>query len=132
MSHALDEFVSKSKNIKNDVILYDFIDFHLPTLHAIAIEFARLPSMFGLMNKFKRAAVLTDKPWLTYNLKDGSIRGDSDRHGRPATTRTRDQGIHSKPKGRSRSLAVAWLRKRLKYPVPVDRAGRLPGAASPV
>ena len=64
MSHALDEFVSKSKNIKNDVILYDFIDFHLPTLHAIAIEFARLPSMFGIMNKFKRAAVLTDKPWL--------------------------------------------------------------------
>ena len=64
MSHALDEFVSKSKNITNGVILYDVIDFHLPTLHAIAIEFARLPSMLGLMNKFKRAAVMTDKTWL--------------------------------------------------------------------
>ena len=64
MSHALDEFVSKSKNIKDGVLLYDVIDFHLPTLHAIAIEFASLPSMFGLMNKFKRAAVLTDKTWL--------------------------------------------------------------------
>jgi len=64
MSHALDEFVSKSQNIKNGVMLYDVIDFYLPTFHAIAIEFARLPSMFGLMNKFKRAAVLTDKTWL--------------------------------------------------------------------
>ena len=64
MSHALDEFVSKSQNIKNGVILYDVIDFHLPTLHAIAIEFVRLPLMFGLMNKFKRAAVLTDLTWL--------------------------------------------------------------------
>jgi len=64
MSHALDEFVSKSQNIKNAVILYDVIDFHPPTLHAIAIEFVSLPSMFGLMNKFKRAAVLTDLTWL--------------------------------------------------------------------
>lgn len=64
MRHALDEFVSKSQNIKNGVMLYDVIDFHLPTFHAIAVEFARLPSMFGLMSKFKRAAVLTDKTWL--------------------------------------------------------------------
>ena len=34
------------------------------TLGAIGIEFSRLPSMFGLMKKFDRAAVLTDKTWL--------------------------------------------------------------------
>ena len=45
-------------------MLYDVIDFHLPSLGAIAIEFSRLPSMFGLMKKFDRAAVLTDKTWL--------------------------------------------------------------------
>jgi hypothetical protein len=28
------------------------------------IEFSRLPAMFGLIKKFDRAAVLTDKTWL--------------------------------------------------------------------
>ena len=64
MRIALDELVSKSKNIKNGKMLYEIIDFHLPSLGAIAIELSRLPSMFGLMKKFDRAAVLTDKTWL--------------------------------------------------------------------
>lgn len=64
MKIALDELVSKSKNIENGRMLYDVIDFHLPSLAAIAIEFSRLPSMFGLLKKFDRAAVLTDKTWL--------------------------------------------------------------------
>ena len=64
MKTALDELVSKSKDIENGKMLYDVIDFHLPSLGAIGIEFSRLPSMFGLMKKFDRAAVLTDKTWL--------------------------------------------------------------------
>ncbi|MBW2641565.1 MAG: STAS/SEC14 domain-containing protein [Deltaproteobacteria bacterium] len=64
MKIALDELVSKSKNIENGKMLYEIIDFHLPSLGAIVIEFSRLPSMFGLMKKFDRAAVLTDKTWL--------------------------------------------------------------------
>ena len=64
MKIALDELVSKSKNIENGRMLYEIIDFHLPSLGAIGIEFTRLPSMFGLMKKFNRAAVLTDKTWL--------------------------------------------------------------------
>ena len=64
MKTALDELVSKSKNIENGKMLYDVIHFHLPSLCAIGIEFSRLPSMFGLMKKFDRAAVLTDKTWL--------------------------------------------------------------------
>ena len=64
MKIALDELVSKSKNIKNGKMLYEVIDFHLPSLGAIVIEFSRLPSMFGLMKNFDRAAVLTDKDWL--------------------------------------------------------------------
>lgn len=64
MRAALDELVSKSKNVENGKMLYDIIDFHLPSLHAIVIEFSRLPSMFGLLKKFDRAAVLTDKTWL--------------------------------------------------------------------
>ncbi len=64
MTVALDELVSKSENIENGKLLYVIIDFQLPTLSAIGIEFSRLPSMFGLMKRFNRAAVLTDKTWL--------------------------------------------------------------------
>lgn len=64
MKIALDELVSKSKDIENGKMLYDVIDFHLPSLGAIGIELSRLPSMFALMKKFNRAAVLTDKVWL--------------------------------------------------------------------
>jgi hypothetical protein len=64
MKIALDELVSKSENIENGKMLYEIIDFHLPSLGAIVIEFSRLSSMFGLMKKFDRAAVLTDKTWL--------------------------------------------------------------------
>ncbi len=64
MRTALDELVRNSKNIKKGKILYDVIDFHVPSLDAIAIEFSRLPSMLGLLKKFNRAAILTDKTWL--------------------------------------------------------------------
>lgn len=64
MKTALDELVSKSKTIENGKMLYDVIDFHLPSLGAIVIEFSRLPSMFKFITKFDRAAVLTDKTWL--------------------------------------------------------------------
>jgi SpoIIAA-like len=64
MKTALDELVEKSRHIENGKMLYDIIDFHLPSLAAIKIEFSRLPSMLGLMRKFKRAAILTDKSWL--------------------------------------------------------------------
>ncbi len=64
MRIALDELLEKSENIENGRMLYTIIDLRLPTLSAIAIEFSRLPSMLGLLNKFKRVAVLTDKVWL--------------------------------------------------------------------
>jgi hypothetical protein len=64
MKTALDEIASKSENIENGKMLYEIIDFHLPSLGAIAIEFSRLSSMLGLMKKFVRAAVLTDKTWV--------------------------------------------------------------------
>ena len=64
MKIALDELVSKSKDIENGKMLYEIVDFHLPSLGAIGIEFSRLPAMFGFLTKFKLAAVLTDKTWL--------------------------------------------------------------------
>ena len=64
MMVALDDLIAKSQGIENGVMLYDVVDFHLPSLGAIGVELSRLPSMLGLMKKFNRAAVLTDKIWL--------------------------------------------------------------------
>jgi hypothetical protein len=64
MEKALDELIEKSEGIKNGRMLYDVVDYHLPSLSAIALEFSRLPSMLSFMKKFDRAAVLTDKTWL--------------------------------------------------------------------
>lgn len=64
MENALDELVSKSEGIERGRMLYDVVDYHLPSLGAIAIEFSRLPSMFGFLKKFDRTAILTDKTWL--------------------------------------------------------------------
>lgn len=63
MKIAIDELVTKPENIENGKILYVVIDFHLPMLSVIGIDFSRLPSMLGLMKKFNLAAVLTDKKW---------------------------------------------------------------------
>jgi len=64
MKKALDDLIEKSEGIEDGKMLYDVVDYHLPSLGAIGIELYRLPSMLGFIRKFKRAAVLTDKAWL--------------------------------------------------------------------
>ena len=64
MEMALDELIEKSKGIGNGKMLYDVVDYHLPSLGAIAIELSRIPSMLGFIRKFNRAAMLCDDNWL--------------------------------------------------------------------
>ena len=64
MRKALDELVKSCEGISHGKMLYDVVDYHLPTLSAITIEFSRLPKMLGLIRQFSKAAVLTDKTWL--------------------------------------------------------------------
>ena len=64
MKTALDELVSKSERIEHGKMLFDVIDFHIPSLSAMGIELSRFPSMLGLLKKFDRAAVLADKTWV--------------------------------------------------------------------
>ena len=64
MEKALDELVAKSEGIESGKMLYDIVDYHLPSFDAVILEFSRFPSMLGFMKKFERAAVLTDKAWL--------------------------------------------------------------------
>ena len=64
MATALDELVEKSEGIEDGKMLYDVIDYQLPSFGALTIELYRMPRMFGLIKKFRRAAVLSDKAWL--------------------------------------------------------------------
>ncbi len=64
MKIGLDELIDKAKDIQNGIMLYEIVDFHIPSLGAIGVELSRFPSLFGLIKKFDRAAVLTDTDWL--------------------------------------------------------------------
>jgi hypothetical protein len=64
MKVALNELLDKTKDIRSGLMLYRITDFALPTVSAMAIEFSRLPSLFGLIRNFDRCAVLADQNWL--------------------------------------------------------------------
>lgn len=64
MREALDELERQAEGIEHGCMLYDVVDYHLPSLKAVMIEFGRLPAMMRFIHRFERAAVLTDKRWL--------------------------------------------------------------------
>ncbi|MEM7547276.1 MAG: STAS/SEC14 domain-containing protein [Pseudomonadota bacterium] len=64
MRTALDELIAESEGVSNGHMLYRISEFEMPTAGAIAVEFSRLPGLFGLIGKFDRCAVLSDAAWL--------------------------------------------------------------------
>ncbi len=64
MSEALDRLEQSAEGIEHGCMLYDVVDYHLPSFKAVMIEFGRLPAMMRFIHRFERAAVLTDKRWL--------------------------------------------------------------------
>ena len=64
MKVALDELLTKTKDIRNGRMLYRVGDFKLPTISAFVVELSRLPEMFRLIRNFDRVAVLADTEWL--------------------------------------------------------------------
>ncbi len=64
MQDVLDRFVTLSKEIEHGKILYAIHDFDFPSLDAIMVKLSRLPELFGLLKRFDRIAILTDKRWL--------------------------------------------------------------------
>jgi hypothetical protein len=64
MQTALDDLIRQSEGIVNGTMLYEIVDFHLPSLGALKVEFSRLAELLKLTKKFDRIAVLTDKAWL--------------------------------------------------------------------
>lgn len=72
MKISLDELESKSRDIEKGIMLYEIIDFHLPTLGAIAVELSRLIPMLGFIKRFRKAAVLCETAWIQ---KAGELEG---------------------------------------------------------
>ena len=72
MASALDALAEHSKDITHGKMLYTLTDFNWPSLGAIGVEFSRFPTLFGLIHKFDRAALLTDTQWIK---KIGEFKG---------------------------------------------------------
>jgi hypothetical protein len=64
MKLVLDNLIIQAKDIEHGRMLYQINDFDFPTLGAIGVELSRLPALFGLIRRFDRAAVLSDKKWI--------------------------------------------------------------------
>ena len=72
MREGLDDLIAKSEGVTNGRMLYTITDFQFPTLAALGVEMTRLPALFGLVTKFNKCAVLTDKQWIS---KVGEFKG---------------------------------------------------------
>lgn len=64
MRAALDDLIAQSQSIENGQMLYRIGDFKLPTLGALAVEFSRLPKLFGLLGKYDKCAVISASDWI--------------------------------------------------------------------
>lgn len=64
MRTALDELIEKSNDVEHGAMFYRIGEFQIPTLGALAVEFSRLPKLFGLLTKYDKCAVLSDTNWI--------------------------------------------------------------------
>jgi hypothetical protein len=64
MRSALDQLIQASEGVTHGRMLYKISDFEMPTLGAMAVEFYRMPKLFGLIGKFDKCAVLSDTGWI--------------------------------------------------------------------
>ena len=64
MDVVLDEMIRITADVKNGKMLYTIRNFEMPSLSAIAVEIRKIPSLFSMVMKFDRIAVLSDENWL--------------------------------------------------------------------
>jgi hypothetical protein len=64
MAKALDDLIEQSQGMQNGIMLFDVVNYHMPSIGAIEVELARMPAMFRFIKQFSRVAVLTDKSWI--------------------------------------------------------------------
>ncbi|WP_372864964.1 STAS/SEC14 domain-containing protein [Spongiibacter sp.] len=64
MQQALDDLFKLTAELEHGTMLYTISDFHWPSLGAVGVELAHLPTLIKTLKKFDRVAVLSDRPWL--------------------------------------------------------------------
>jgi hypothetical protein len=64
MAEALDQLIACAEGVQHGKMLYRIQNFTMPTVGALAVEFTRLPKLFGLLGKFDRCAVVSEAAWL--------------------------------------------------------------------
>ena len=64
MAQALDALIEATSDVRHGRMLYRIPRLSLPSFGALAGEISRLPQLFGLISKFDRVAVLTNKKWV--------------------------------------------------------------------
>jgi len=64
MESGLDKLIELTKDMQCGRLLYRIGNFEMPTLSALAVEFQKLPRLFGLIVRIDRAAVLADQGWI--------------------------------------------------------------------
>ena len=64
MRVALDDLLAKSEGIEHGTMLYNILDFEMPTAGALGIELMRLPELFGLLRRFDKCAIVSNTTWL--------------------------------------------------------------------
>lgn len=74
METALDRLLALSDGVSAGRMLYRVTNFEMPTLGVIAVELRRLPSLFSLIGKFDKCAVLSDTSWIrTWAEVEGAL-----------------------------------------------------------
>lgn len=64
MRAALDDLVAKAEGVEGGRMLYTISDFAFPTLGALAVDFGKIPSLFSMIRKISKCAVIADASWL--------------------------------------------------------------------
>ena len=64
MAIILDQLVEATGEMENGKVLYTIKNFELPTFGALAVELGRLPSLFVMLGKLSKAAVIADESWM--------------------------------------------------------------------
>ncbi len=64
MASGLTELLALSGGFEKGVMLYRIEGFKWPTFNAVMAEAIRIPKLFGLLKRFGKIAVISDKAWV--------------------------------------------------------------------
>ncbi|MFT4744043.1 MAG: hypothetical protein ACI91Z_002023 [Yoonia sp.] len=66
MASGLTELLALSEGFEKGVMLYRIEGFKWPTFNAVMAEAIRIPKLFGLLKRFGKIAVISDKAWVRW------------------------------------------------------------------